>query len=105
MYIRQSRDDLGESVGKGLASIEEESPEIRQEKLLFIRAREVLRALKMTEKDFLELDLQIHKTLEEENEILQDKIEKKQKKFIKATKPLQKILKYSKGKKRKIFEI
>ena len=103
MYInRHSRDETSDSMGKmHLMSIEEESPELKKEKLIYIKAKQIMTALKMAEKDFLELDLQIHKTLEEENHILQDKIEKKQKKFIKATKPLQKVLKYSKNNKKK----
>lgn len=94
MYInRHSREEFMDAVGKEkLESIEEEGSS--KEKLVFGRARKVFKALRMAEKDFLELDLQIHATLEGENHILQNKIEKTRKKFIKATKRLQKVLKY-----------
>jgi hypothetical protein len=105
MYMnRHSREEFMEAVGKSkLASIEEEDPEMSKEKIVFIRARVVFRAIQMVEKDFLELDLMIHEQLEEENNILQQKTRKVKKKFLKATKHLQKILKYSKGKKVRTF--
>ena len=99
MYMnRHSREELMEAVGKSkLSSIEEEDPAQMQEKVKFVRARDVLGALQVVEKDFLELDLLIHEQLEDENAILQEKTRKAKKKFLKATKHLQKVLSYGKS--------
>jgi hypothetical protein len=105
MYInRHSRDEFMEVMDKSqLAAIDEEGEGISEEKILFMRSRKIFRALKMADKDFLELDLQIHASLEQENEMLQGKISKNRKKFLKATKPLQKVLKYGEDNQKRDF--
>lgn len=64
-----------------------------KEEELFMRTRQVQKSFKMMSRHFLELDFEIHATLEKENSQLMAKYAKGVRKFLKGTKNLSKILK------------
>lgn len=62
------------------------------EEKLFLRTRQVQKSFKMMSKHFLELDFEIHATLEKENQTLMNIHAKEKKKFLRNAKNLSKIL-------------
>ena len=99
MYMnRQSKLGYMEMVKRNqLGTITEETEEVELlKKEKFLLAQKIHENLRTSEKEFLELDFEIHSILENENEKLLKNFRRSKLKFLKETKYLRKVLEYSK---------